>query len=189
MTDRPLDKTQQDYVDHGGLVNLLQSIKHGLQNLTVTKTRDGKGGMQVSGLKRERREVEFYEGAYGQDFLRFHEKAIDDIQWMRECGMLLSPNPKVSNPERIAGGVNDGATLSDSIIRRYNAWWKFCETNHRMVRVATVLIFGDYENFSSASRIMRGSGMMASDKTIKGLSQLGLELYRQVAKNVDRDSE
>lgn len=182
MTDRPLDKTQQDYVDHGGLVNLLQTIKHGLHNLKVTKTRDGKGGYVVSGL--ERLEREFYESAFGEDFLKYHERSIDEIQWMREKGMLLSPHPKVSKPERIGGGMDDAVSLSDSIIKKYNAWWKYCENNHRRARYATVLVFGDYHNFSSASRAMREAGMITHRTTIRGLCELGLEIYAQEAKKI-----
>lgn len=191
MTDRPLDKTTQTYVtgENEALVGFFQDLKRGLQSLSLTTTRDPKGNQVVTGARRPRLEAEFYEGAFGREFLKFHERSIDEIQWMREKGMLLSPNPKVSQPERIGGGVDDAVSTSDSIIRKYNAWWKFCDLHHRRARYATVLVFGDYHNFSSASRAMREAGMITHRTTIQGLCELGLELYAQEAKKIAREEK
>lgn len=181
--ERPLDKTQQDYVDNGGLVNLLQSLKHGLHNLTLTKTRDGKGGEAVTGLKRASKL--YYESAFDSDFLKYHARSIYELQFMQDGGRLISPNAKTSKPERIQGGsIEDAMTERDKIIRKFDAWERHCRQSHRLPMAAAVYIFGEGLNFTQASKAMRGRTMRASDKTVKGLSILGLEIYTEIAKKV-----
>lgn len=187
MTERPLDKTQQDYVDHGGLVNLLQSIKHGLHDLTLTKTRDGKGGLTVSGLRRVQRIT--YEIVYDEDFIIRHEKSIHAIQFMRSKGMLISPNPKTSSPERIQGGNwEDAITSSDSIRRKFDEWRKYEHKGQRPAIQSAIRVFGECKTMEESVREMRNLAIKINRKTIEGLAAHGLELFAEASKKVDRDS-
>lgn len=187
--ERPLDKTQQDYVDHGGIVNLFQSLKHGLFNIVPVKTRDGKGGEVVTGLKRR----SFIEKSFGSDYLYDHQGAIEDIRTMQTNGRLVSPFTRKMSIEIRSGGSGDytqnHAAWIEDVRAKYDTWFDFCATNHVPARTATILVFGEECNFTEAHGIMRERGIRVGINAIKGLCFLGIDLYEQQVRKYLREKK